>query len=182
MPVKIPLPQLTQDFGRHSTGKEQEFRVQDYVYVPLLPQLEKLLNMPDIHREVYKVYHPSSTRYSRYEDGENYRLNPFFQQHPNALQIHLYFDEVQMCNAMSSYNHKVVFVYFTLGNLSPRFRSTYKSINLLAIFYYDQVALHVINLLLRPIIEDIKKLENGVDLHIKDEKVFKIFFFSKQHL
>lgn len=171
MPLKIELPLIPEDLVRTRTGKERTFRKQDYVYVPLLSQLEKLLSMRDVYREVKTEYKPSPTHYGRYEDGENFKTNPLFQRHPRALQLHLYLDEVQMCNPISSYSHKIVYVYFALGNLPPRMRSTYKSINLLCIFYYEQTALHDINLLLRPIIDDIKKLENGVELVIKGEKV-----------
>lgn len=171
MPIKISLPMIPEDYGRHKTAKERIFRKQDYVYVPILPQLEKLLNIEDLYREINKIYIPSPCSYHRYEDGENYRNNRLFQRSPRALQIHLYLDEVQMCNPISSYNHKIVYVYFSLGNLPPKYRSTYKSVNLLALFYNEQVSFFDINLLLKPIIDDIKLLENGVKMTIKQKEV-----------
>lgn len=89
MPLKIELPLLSEDLVRTRTGKERTFRKQDCVYVPLLPKLQKLLSMRDVYREVKTEYKPSPSHYSRYEDGENYNLNPLFQLYPR-LRILLF--------------------------------------------------------------------------------------------
>ena len=61
---------------------------------------------------------------------------------PTALRCplnYLYLDEVQLCNPIESYGHKIVFVYFAIENLDLKFRSTFKFINLLSVFYNHQV-------------------------------------------
>ena len=75
-------------------------------------------------------------------------------------------DEIQLCNPIGSYNHKVVQVYFSLGNIPAKFRSRYHSINLLSIFYNEQVEAFGLDELLKPIVEEIKKLEDGVEFKI----------------
>ena len=35
-------------------------------------------------------------------DGELYKNNLLFQQFPNSLEIHLYYDEVDVCNPIGS--------------------------------------------------------------------------------
>ena len=35
-------------------------------------------------------------------DGDLYKNNELFQKFPNALQIHMYYDEVEMCNPIGS--------------------------------------------------------------------------------
>lgn len=117
MPTKIKLPSRPEDYGRVSTGRDQKLRKQDYTYVPLLPQLEKLLQMEDVYKVVTTPKQNEAGTWMNYEDGTNYRNNDFFQRHPTALQLHLYIDEVQMCNAIGSYTHKIVFVYFSIANL-----------------------------------------------------------------
>ena len=79
-----------------------------------------------------------------------------------------------MCNPIGSYNHKLVYVYFSISNLPIRLRSRFQFIYLLSIFYYEQVAFFDLNKMLKPIVEDFKMLEEGVDLLI-DGKVKKIF-------
>ena len=48
--------------------------------------------------------------------------------------------------------------YFTLGNLSPKFRSKLASINLLAIVKTKCLSSYGMDKVLRPFIEDLKKL------------------------
>ena len=48
--------------------------------------------------------------------------------------------------------------YFTLGNLDPKFRSKVKRIHLLAIAKCEHLKKYGTNAILKPIIEDIKKL------------------------
>ena len=48
--------------------------------------------------------------------------------------------------------------YFTLGNISPKYRSRLSSIQLLALVKSDHINTYGMNNILRPIIEDIKKL------------------------
>lgn len=166
MPVKIQLPSIPTDYCRLKTNQELEIKVNYSVYVPILEQLEHILNVHEIWEEIKKTKQSDPDLISSYEDGSNYRLSAFFQLHPDAVQVHLYLDEVQLCNSLSSYDHKVVFVYFSLGNLHPKYRSTFKSIYLASIFYNYQVKLYDINLLLKPIIDDLKKLEAGVTIII----------------
>lgn len=42
-----------------------------------------------------------------YCDGELYSNHPLFQNDPCALQIQLYFDELELCNPLGSKTHKL---------------------------------------------------------------------------
>ena len=106
----------------------------------------------------------------RYEDGSNYTSSPLFQRQPRALQIMLYMDEVQMCNPIGSYNHKLVYVYFSLGNLPYKYRSKLEFIHLLSIFYFEQTGFFSLNTMLKPIVEEMKRLEVGVEMLVKGLK------------
>ena len=65
-------------------------------------------------------------------DAATFRNHPLFSQDPEALQIIGYYDELEVCNPLGSHikKHKVGVVFYTLGNIHPRFRSTYRAINL----------------------------------------------------
>lgn len=41
-----------------------------------------------------------------YCDGQSYKENPLFQEDPTALQIQLYYDELEVCNPLGSYAKK----------------------------------------------------------------------------
>ncbi len=104
--VKL-LPVSVDDFGRHNAGKPQSFRKPHYMSIPLLDQLERILNFPDVMAEIRreKTFVPGV--WSSYEDGENLKKIPLFELHPRALQIHLYLDEVQMCTEIGQHTKKI---------------------------------------------------------------------------
>ena len=82
-----------------------------------------------------------------------------------------------MCNrfgSRSSTKNNVALVYFSLGNLQMKNRSSFHSIFLLSIFTSKQMSEFGLNLLLRPIIEIIKKLEEGVEMDLQG-KFVKVF-------
>lgn len=79
-----------------------------FIFCPSL----KLIQMEDDYKLVTTNKKHEADTWINYEDGTNYRNSDFFQCHPTALQLHLYIDEVQMCNAIGSYTHKKVFVLF----------------------------------------------------------------------
>ncbi len=92
-PIKILLPQLTQDYGRLRTRKPQNIKKQEYVVAPFVSQLK----VPDdVYDKIFSDKFKSPDLLSHYEDGSSYLENPLFQFHPHAIQIHLYLDEVHI--------------------------------------------------------------------------------------
>lgn len=103
-----------------------------------------------------------------------------------ALQVFLYYDEVELCNPLGASRkihklgmlcHKLgMFVirtkvlslfyapvtgcfYFTIGNIHQKFRSTLKSIQLLALVKNEDLKKYGMNRVLQHIVPDITKLE-----------------------
>ncbi|CAB3985398.1 Hypothetical predicted protein [Paramuricea clavata] len=96
-------------------------------------------------------------------DGQCFKNNPIFQEHPNALQIVLYHDEVEICNPLGSHvgKHKIDLYYYTLGNISPKHRSKLRAIRLLAIVKAKDVSKYGQKKILTPILNDLQRLANG---------------------
>ena len=176
-PKVVSLPtNFSREFGRHTTRKDQYLKRENYAYVPFIEQLGQILNVKCIYDEIFSrnLPHPKEGVYASFEDGMKFKDSEFFKEHPRALRILLYLDEVQVCNPLGSKTHKLVFVYFTLLNLPTNFRSSLTSIFLVAIFYANQVPDYDINVILRPICEEISQLENGIDIEVdgKKENIF----------
>ena len=112
MPERFWLDHLTKSLRRKKSDGTVSAVKAEAVYVPLIKQLEELLNIKDIYSEIHKSRISTPGVYNRYEDGSNFAHNKLFNDHPNALQIHLYLDEVQLCNLGSRYDQNFVFVYF----------------------------------------------------------------------
>ncbi len=171
-PIPIPLPVVPTALVRHRTRKPRQIKPQYMYYVPLLSQLKALLSKPDIYQYVFrpgKRHTGMQSQFlSSFEDGSVYQQSPFFKEHPNALQINLYLDEAQQCvlGSKASNAHKLMFVYFTIGNLSSLSRSNFKHIHLLGIFRNSEIKKFGLQLLMRPIVEDLKLLEKGVEMEL----------------
>jgi hypothetical protein len=160
-PEKIEIPgSQEEDGGPHSFFK-----------VPIVGVIERLLQFDDVYEEWNNCSDRVPGVYSSYKDGEAFKSSLFFDKHPDGLHIHLYLDDVQPCNEKGSRteNNKLLFIYFTLGNLGRKFRTTYRSIYLVAICYHWQVVKYTLNVILRPIIDEIRLLEFGRELRIKGQ-------------
>ena len=109
-------------------------------------------------------------------DGHCFKDNPIFQEHPDALQLILYHDEVEICNPLGSHvsKHKIDLYYYTLGNINPKYRSKLCAIRLLAIVKAKDVTKYGQNQILTPIVNDIKKLADGHDFIVSGESM-KLF-------
>lgn len=113
--------------------------------------------------------HPSEGGLSDYCDGKEYKTHALFSVHTKALQIHFYYDDVEMCNPLGSKAkiHKLgkllvgevhLPMYFTLGNIRPRFRSRLSAIHVVSIVSHPDLQKYGIDAVIKPFIEDIKKL------------------------
>lgn len=67
-------------------------------------------------------------------DRDLFRVHPLFSCDPYALQVIAYFDELEVCNPLGSHikKHKLG-LFFCLGNIHPKIRSSLKAINLMAV-------------------------------------------------
>ena len=52
--------------------------------------------------------------------------------------------------------------YYLLGNINPRYRSQLKAIQLVAIANVSVIETHGVDAVLKPVVEDIKKLEKVI--------------------
>jgi hypothetical protein len=57
------------------------------------------------------------------------------------------------------HNFGIGLLYYTLGNLDPKLRSSLNSINLLSIAKYEYICKYGIEELIKPVIDDVLELE-----------------------
>ncbi|XP_046859362.1 uncharacterized protein LOC124452791 isoform X2 [Xenia sp. Carnegie-2017] len=109
---------------------------------------------------------------SDYCDGNEFKSHPLFSIDPTALQIILYYDEVESVNPLGSKTgkHKLGLVYYTLGNILPR--SQLKDIQLISLASRPVIKNYGINSLLCSFMEELSELEKvqrGVPKNFKPE-------------
>ena len=95
-------------------------------------------------------------------DGSMFKEHELFSSYQNALQIIAYYDELEIVNPIGTYvkKHKLGCLFFTLGNVRPRYRSVLKAINLVGVVKYEDIKGEETNIdsFLAPFVNDLKKL------------------------
>ena len=197
-------------------------RVDTFQYVPLIENLKWMLQNRDLCSEVFTLYvlspsidqhfwhkcfhvfqciqvfkeHPINHTEFLFDfcDGRLYKEHPVFQHDKNALQLVIYFDEVEVANPLGSYHgiHKLgtciktsaagcsiqsvilstfmfkgMFYYF-LGNIDPRLRATLRNIQLIACVTTDNLEKYGYEMILKPFIEDANKLSKVLHIYHKN--------------
>lgn len=146
--------------NRFSGRKRQKVCSKDvFYYVPISKTLQRLLKHPEIQKELTCI-RPGSDKVRDFCDGSLYKDSQFFQSNDKALQIIAYYDELEICNPIGSYSrkHKLGCLFFSLGNIRPKYRSSLKAIFLVAVGKYLDIAKYGMDYFLRPFVEDLKEL------------------------
>ena len=144
------------------------------VYIPILKSIEQFLSNSRIYNLVTSI--PVECNEGVLYDvshGTCYQNNPFFQAHPNALQLILYHDEVEVCNPLGSHigKHKIdLKYYYTLANINLKHRSNYAVLDCLLLLKLRIVS-YGHNKVLTPLINDLNKLAAGYILCTEGEPV-----------
>ncbi len=138
-----------------------------FQYVSIVETLKRLLQDPSViaaleaprvHRDGILV---------DLSDGTLVQNHPVLQEHPHALQLVGYYDEVEVCNPLGAKTkvHKMGIVFFTIANLHPKYRSMLKAINLVAVANTTVVDEFGIDKVLQPMVDELNTLAtSGVDI------------------
>ena len=66
-----------------------------------------------------------------FTDGTAFQQHKYFALHPDALRVHLYVDDLELCNPLGSakMKHSITAVYYQIGNIEQKHLSALKSIH-----------------------------------------------------
>ena len=142
-------------------------------YIPILETLKMLLKHEDVLGQVMQNRISQDGVLRDFCDGDVFQNNVLFQQHRNSLQIQLYYDDFTPTNPIGSHSrsNKLSAIYFVLGNLHPKYRSQLDNIQLVALAPYQKVvAQHGLDAFFKPVVDDIKILENeGIEIECQGQ-------------
>ena len=124
---------------------------------------------------------------SDYCDGSVYKNHRLYSLDEQSLQIMMYYDDVEVCNPLGSrakkhklgeektqclcicyYKDTTALFYYTLGNISPRYRSSLRAIQLLAVLKTSDLQKYGCRKVLEQFMDDIKLLEQVINLNTVD--------------
>lgn len=131
------------------------------VYVPVLETLRTMFN----NQEILHAFQQAKENKGFYEDicdGEYVQTNRLFSLDKNALQLQLYYDDFETANPLLGSKkgiHKLGCIYFILRNLPPKFNSVLMNIQLLLLFHTADIKKYGFDVILKPLVDDLKCLE-----------------------
>ena len=110
-------------------------------------------------------------------DGQVLQNHPLFTSSPTALQLLLYFDDLELCNPLGSKSrkHKISVFYVSFGNINPIYRSRLANIFLLAIAHTSDVVKFGIDKVLSTFYEELEILsDKGFEVQLKKGGVINV--------
>lgn len=176
MEIKVGEPMFTPRFSGSKRCLIEKWDT--YQYVPLLLSLKQLLSDETVLEEVYQCPQRIHTDdlIEDFCDGDRFHLHPIFSKDPHALQIVAYYDELEVCNPLGSHikRHKLGIVFYTLGNIAPKYRSQLKLINLAIVATVPVIEKHGLDKILEPFVADLNTLSTtGITVSVQGvEKTF----------
>lgn len=106
-----------------------------FYYIPLLRSLEIQLRSKSILAMVLNGPDTSQNENVLTDicDGTVFQNHELFSNDPAALQILLYFDNINLSNPLTNKVHKITLFYYQLGNIRKEYRSKLDPIHLFAV-------------------------------------------------
>lgn len=139
----------------------------NYQYVSVLTTLKNYLEQPDVWASC-NVTTSNDTLLRSFTDGSLWAQSAYANI-PNFLRLHLYSDEVEICNPIGSRKtvHKLSVFYFLVGNVETQHWSKLSNIHLALMCKYKDVKQIGYAQLLEPLLADIRVLESdGICINI----------------
>jgi hypothetical protein len=130
-------------------------------YVPILDSLKALYNDPKILETLHKSQSPFGVL-TDYNDGTIFRDSDFFKNNPAAVQLILYQDSFELCNPLgaSKKKHKLLAIYYMLGNLHSSRRSAIDPMQLVLLCKEGDFKRVGARKVLQPLLNDLHVLED----------------------
>ncbi|KAJ8677266.1 hypothetical protein QAD02_013053 [Eretmocerus hayati] len=136
-----------------------------FAYIPIIETLDHVSRDVSIIDDLKKpAERPKGGCFQNFKDGSLFNQNKYFKENPGALKIILHQDEFEVVNPIgpARKKHKLLAVYMNAANLSDHLQSHTNTMKLVALcksIDFDHKAVF------GPILEDLKKLETGVEIN-----------------
>jgi hypothetical protein len=158
--------------GTNDAGKKES-----YQYIPVCKTLEKYLSHTDVWASVNRLKVNGSDKLVDYTDGIIFKESAFWSAHSNALRLHFYIDDLELCNPLGSAKkkHSITAVYFQVGNIEQKYLSSLRSIHVACICNSALAKKYGLNVILKEIIEDVKVLQTtGINLSVEGQSHLRL--------
>jgi hypothetical protein len=157
---------------RIKLGLDHFCKPQYCYYVSIIDTLKNLLSNTSVFNECATPQSPSGSNWFRgIFDGKCLKSNNLFSD-SNAIKIILYQDCFEVCNPLGSSKgvHKLLGIYFTLGNFLPHHRSSVDHMQLVLLCKEKNIKCFSFTKVLKPLVNDLQQIED-IGIVIKNTAV-----------
>ena len=144
-----------------STRSRPVFKKHSFYYIPLIKNLAAILSNDQLKEALlHSNCKRTDGKFEFIQDGVVLSNHPLFKIDPHTLELILYSDEIEICNAVGTRakKHKLLMFYYLLSNLPRKYRSVVDAINLYAVVRSEDVSTYGFDVILQPLLDDLKKL------------------------
>ena len=138
----------------------------NFYYVSILSTLEQILQMECVRKEISQTLGDGMHLHD-FCDGEKFKKHDFSVSIQMVFRLLLIMTKLRPVTlwALLLVNSNLG-AFFTLGNIRPSFRSSLKSIFLVAVAKSTTIKAHRIDVLLKPFVDDLNMLhDTGITIH-----------------
>ncbi|XP_044579588.1 uncharacterized protein LOC123261800 [Cotesia glomerata] len=171
-PVEIPLGRRMDNKLNRITGTYQPTSVMDtFQYVPIIETLKLVISNPNVLEAILHEQKSPEGILSSFLDGQHAETHEFLQQHPHALRLQLYYDELEIVNPLGSKTgiHKLGAFYYSIQNIPSQINYDLNSIHVLALCADVDVKKYGFKAILQPFLNDLEKLESDAGILVNTE-------------
>lgn len=160
------------DTARRQGQMKQVLAADTCQYISVIETIQFLFSNDKMQKVYLKSKNQTEGKMHNYCDGSQFLSHPLFKTCPEALQIQLYFDDVETTNPLGSKTkiHKMGAVYFALKNLPPEYNSSLSNIHLCLLFNSIDRETYGFGKIFEPLLDDIRLLESsGVQVEMQGQ-------------
>lgn len=136
-----------------------------YQYISLIDTLQEYLKIDDVFQLLSESNVTSTPvgKLTDYTDGEIFQQHEIFAANKEIIRLHLYGDEVEVCNALGSskVKHKLYCFYFFIGNMPNNLTSNLRHIHTALIVESPLIKKYGFCQVLKPLTDDLIKLQQA---------------------
>ena len=146
-----------------------------YHYIPIVETFRNLIQDTSFLK-MKELYKPSSNNaLIDLKDGSHFKNNLFFQQNNGAYALIVYSDAVEVKNPLGSAkgSYKIVQIFYSLCEVVKNQRSKIDRLQLVMVFREKLLKKYSLHTILKPFVDDLLKLESGVEVQIPMPKIIK---------
>lgn len=167
MPIRYTLGRRFVKYGSAATGENRPSKRKrdEMMFIPITKTIQKFAENNSF-RGLLKYNETREGIFSSVEDGSRYKNEIWWKDHDDSLHIKLYNDEVDMCDGLgskSSGHQKLLMIYCSLTDIDQVYQSELRHHFLVGIARSEDVKRYGMNKILKPIVKDIKLLEEGIN-------------------